>query len=565
MRRVFLGVVIVLAASCGTHEDAPRVAIETRFVVPKGILDKAVKLELRVLEGGDVACQKEKGTLANESAAKEIGKQDLGGSCTNGARFCGNLSIEKSDATRVFAASAKDGGGATIAVGCTDAKIDQDNVPISIQMFRFLEPPNCADTTLQPTEQCFPGGTAICDAQCQSTEILLSQGNKDNFTDTGAANDKTDPFFVWPSATGTAGRFVAFFTDKKTTNPTDIGLRVMNDDMTAPTTPPALAKGSILLSSGGAFPPQATSLRQSLPQAALFDGKLWVVFQDDNSPGSNGLDIHLRSLDNVFQSAETPDALAVNGSGGEAGIQTAPSIASGKAHLFVAWEDSGAGKIVGRNFAPPSTFGSQNDISTGNANTQPSVATTSTGFVTVWKSGTGIKLRAVSEDGTPQGAESAVSDAGAQFDRPRVAALADGRFAVAWAAGGDIFVQRFDAKGAKIAGDQDKPINDQVTDGEQTSAVIGATTAAGGSYVVAWIDSGSGHVRARFLGGSGGFLFNNVNGQSTEFQASKDDGRSRANPAVASGGSGPYVAIGWEDKTGAPAGVIGRRFPLPTE
>ena len=67
------------------------------------------------------------------------------------------------------------------------------------------------------------------------------------------------------------------------------------------------------------------------------------------------------------------------------------------------------------------------------------------------------------------------------------------------------------------------------------------------------------------LGGSAGFLFNNVNGQSTEFQASRTEGRTRANPAVASGGSGPFVAIGWEDKSATGAGIVARRFPLPTE
>ena len=82
---------------------------------------------------------------------------------------------------------------------------------------------------------------------------------------------------------------------------------------------------------------------------------------------------------------------------------------------------------------------------------------------------------------------------------------------------------------------------------------------------MAWIDGPSSHVHARMLGGNSGFLFNNVNGQSTEFQASRSEGRSRANPVVAAGGSGPFVAIAWEDKTATGAGIVVRRFPLPTE
>lgn len=559
----------LLAPSCAARDDDPRVAIVTKLTAPRALLSRATKLELRVLEGGDVGCDDTKGTVTNETAGREIAKQELDDQgCGANVRFCGKIAIEKSDALRVFSAAAKDGSGATLAVGCASAKVDQDNLPLAIQMFRYLAPAVCDDGTVQPTEQCEPPGSALCDDKCQSNEVLLSLGSAQNNTDTGGPNDKTDPFFLWPSGTGSAGRFLAFFTDKKTgaSNNTDVGIRAMAEDLAALTSPPALAKGSIFLSSGGGFPPQPAPLRQSMPQAAFLGGKYWVVFQDDNSPSSFGLDIHLRSLSDVLQSDQGTDPLVVNGTTGEPGIQAAPSIAAGKTRLLVAWEDSGGGKIVGRTLTPPATLGSQNDISTGNANSQPSVAPTSNGFVTVWKSGTGIRFRALNEDGTPQGTDAAVSDGGSDFDRPRVASLSDGRFAVAWSAGGDVFVQRFDEKGAKIPGDQDRPINDQVNEGAQVSAVIASTPAAGGSYVVAWVDTTTGHVRARFLGGSSGFLFNNVNGQSTEFQASRVDGRTRANPAVAVGGSGPFVAIGWEDKGDAPnAGIIARRFPLPSE
>jgi hypothetical protein len=67
------------------------------------------------------------------------------------------------------------------------------------------------------------------------------------------------------------------------------------------------------------------------------------------------------------------------------------------------------------------------------------------------------------------------------------------------------------------------------------------------------------------LGGSGGFLFNPVTGLASEFQASRDDGRVRATPAVAVGGRAPFVAIAWEDRTMPGAGIVVRRFPLPSE
>jgi hypothetical protein len=136
---------------------------------------------------------------------------------------------------------------------------------------------------------------------------------------------------------------------------------------------------------------------------------------------------------------------------------------------------------------------------------------------------------------------------------------------VAWSAGGDVFVQRFSSGGAMVEGDQASPINDLVTEGEQHSAAIAATPAGGGSFVVTWIDEETGHVRARFLGGTSGFLFNAVDGQASEFQASRDDGRSRARPAVAVGGKGPHVAIAWENLDSPDAGIVARRFPLPAE
>jgi hypothetical protein len=40
-------------------------------------------------------------------------------------------------------------------------------------------------------------------------------------------------------------------------------------------------------------------------------------------------------------------------------------------------------------------------------------------------------------------------------------------------------------------------------------------------------------------------------------------GDTRANPVVAIGGSGPFIAFAWEDQTASPPGIYARRFPLP--
>ena len=555
--------------ACGAGDEPVRADIVTSFTVPRGVLEKAKQLELRVLDG-QVACDDATGAVTlpgGDSAAREIAKSNLGQQgCPPNVKFCGTVSIEKSATPRVFEAKARAGSN-VLAVGCTTATIEQDAVPISIKMFRFLAPAVCGDGTIQPTEQCEPGGTDLCDDTCQSNEILLSTGSAGNRTSTGKAGDKTDPFFLWPQGAGDGGRFLALYSDRAMpsgggTGTSEVGLRVMADDLSPATSPPALASGSIFLPNGGVFPPEATPQQQSLPQAALLGSKYYVVFQDDVGAS---LDIHLRVINNLFQ-ADGTTPLGINGGDtGEPGIQTAPAIAAGSDRLFIAWQDQAAGTIVGRTLNAALTLGNQNQISTGNGNTRPALAATSKGWVAVWKSDTGIKLRAIDENGTPSGGEQTVNEGGGGADGGRVASLPDGRFAVVWSKGGDIFVQRYDERGIPIAGDQAQPVNDVVTDGEQTQPTIAATPAAGGSYVVAWHDANSGHIHARFLGGTSGFLFNNVNGQATEFQASRVDGRDRAAPVAAVGGSAPFVAIGWEDKSSSNAGIVVRRFPLPSD
>ena len=345
----------------------------------------------------------------------------------------------------------------------------------------------------------------------------------------------------------------------------EVGLRVMADDL-SPLPASVLAAGSIFMPNGATFPPVPSPKQQSFPQAAFAGGKYYIAFQDDDTAG-NGLDIHLRSMDAAFVAGEGATPIGVNGTDGlgEANNQIVPAMAAGpKGRLYVAWEDTTAGKIAGRTVTPPNTLGNQNDLSTGTINTNVSVAATLTGWVAAWQSGTGIKLRVLNEDGTPQGADQSVSDPAGAATRPRVASLPDGRFAVAWVRDGDIYVQRYDGKGVKIAGDQAAPVNEN-TAGEQASPAIGGSSAVGGTYVVAWLDVGESHVHARMLGGSSGFLFNNVDGQAGDFKASIGDGRTRKTPVVIAGGAAPFVAIGWEDATAGGAGIVVRRFPVPTD
>jgi hypothetical protein len=152
-------------------------------------------------------------------------------------------------------------------------------------------------------------------------------------------------------------------------------------------------------------------------------------------------------------------------------------------------------------------------------------------------------------------------------DHPTVAVIGGGddSFAIAWSDHGgsnaNVVVQRFDGSGNAVAGDSMNTVN-TTTGSDQTSPSIGASS-TGAFYAVAWIDGSSGHVRARLIDEASGYDFNNVTGQNDDFQVSLADGHMRSNPAVAAGGSGPYLAIGWEDDTSSGAGTYVRRFPLP--
>lgn len=567
---------LIVAGACSANGDTPRVSIAANLAVPKGVLDKSSKLSLSVLEGS-VACDAATGAVTfpdGNTAAREIAKSELEpkSDCSGGARFCGTLQIEKSDATRVFSAIASASDASTIAVGCTATKIDQDALPLSIKMYRFIAAPDCSDGKLQPTEQCETAGGANCDTDCQSKEIIVSTGSGANGTQSGGVGDKSNPFFLWPLQNGNAGRFFAYYSDKNApgTNPLEVGLRAMSDVLEPLSSPPALAAAIFLPNDPSSFPPPAVTRQQSFPTAAFLQDKYWVAFQDDTGTAS-GIDIKMRSADLQLVAGQGPASpIGINGASGagESNIQREPSMATSKGKLYIAWEDAGGGAIAGRTFTPSGsagTLGSQNTLSSGSGNKGAAVAATPNGWAVVWLAGTGVKLRIVNEDGTPGGAEQTVNESGSVTERPRIASLADGRFAVTWNAGGEIFVQRFDSKGAKIANDQANAINDVVKDGDQTTPSIAGTSGAGGSYVVAWLDAGTNKVQARMLGGTSGFLFNHVNGQSTEFTASRVEGRTRANPVVAAGGSKPFVVIGWEDKTSPGAGIVVRRFPLPEE
>ena len=558
---------LVVAAACSGGAEPARVALEPSLVFPQGVLDGVTKLSISVYDAAPgLDCDPKTGKITG--TGKPFNQTDLGttlngGPCPSGGKFCGQLSIPKADTDRIFQAQASAAASADVADGCTKAVVNQDALPLKIVMIRFVPPAVCGNGTIEATEQCEPPDPT-CDPSCHTTEQGLSTS--------GGAGSKKNLFFLWPTGSGDGGRLLAFFSDTSPnalpTSTGEVSMRVMSDAF-APLA--AFPSTTYLPNDPNQFPPAPQPGKKQLPSAAVVGTSTFVVF-DDDSAGTP--DIHLRSMDSSFTAKQPFNApIGINGTspdgGGETGIQTAPAIAAGPGGaLFIAWEDDSAQKIAGRTYTN-GTLGPQQDISSGTGNRNVQLAVTSNGWICVWEGAGDIKMRSIDASGKPFGSETIVNEnTQGQQDRPAIASLSDGRFAVVWSDhastnGADIVLQRYTAAAAKVPGDQSAPANTTVA-GDQVTPQIASMNASGGSFVAVWVDSQTSHVRGRLMGGSSGALFNNVDGQAGDFQASATDGRQRANPTVAVGGSSPFIAIGWEDQgSTTPFGVVGRRFPLP--
>ncbi|MEO7111124.1 MAG: hypothetical protein ABI183_11860, partial [Polyangiaceae bacterium] len=563
-----------IVCACSSDEHAS-IGVAPSLLFPHALLDNVTKVTVSVIDttsGAD--CDTTTGNPTGD-VSKPILTKDLASSgCASGAKFCGDLTITESDDALVFTAAGFDSGNNEVATGCNKATINQDAEPVSITMKRFIQPANCGDGTIQPTEQCDPPGASgdpVCDTNCHTEEILLSGGHSPSSssgTVAGKAGDKTNPMLVWPAQSGAPGRLWATFSDISDPSATKVTMRVLSDNLEQYASQgPEFQQYSFFMPNavGGTFPPGPGAGNQSAPSGASVSGSYYVAYQDD-SAGS--LDVYIRSFDNIF-GAQQNDGLAVNGA--QAGKQDLASLAANASGaIVIAWQDETDGSVHARPFnTSTSAFGTAITLSTGAGNVNPVIASNGSGFVCVWQSGNNISFATLGADGSLLSTAKNVNDAthtGAQ-SHPSVAGTSDGTFAVVWEDGTsqDIFVQRYSAAGVAVAGDQATAINDLVTTGNQNAPTI----AAGSNFfVAAWADDSTGHIRARLLGKSAGFLFDNVDGQSDEFQADTgaDSSRQRANPTAAVGGAGPFIAIGWEDKgPGGVPGIYTRRFPLPAQ
>jgi hypothetical protein len=569
--------VCVAMAAFGACGTAP-VDVALTMSSPLGLLDDATRVELSVFDAKGSSCGDD-GHVDVPGSAQQFDLDDAG--CPAGIKWCGEITLDRDGSNKMFSVVAS-GPNGVLGEGCATATIDQDPVEVSITIVRYNPPACCNDGVLQAGEQCEgtaaatdcaggPGGEctaivpdAVCECNCTSKEVPVDRSDPTVFP---AAQTQQDLALVFaPGSSLVEDALRAVYVDRTASGGGDLRMRFLQKDL-SPTLEPLSFQQPLALPVDCAG--TGTSLARLQEQPAIATtGSDTVIAYVSNLPDPSKFNIFVQHQN---QSGCTPK---VETDGGQvvseaAGDSAEPDVAGGPTGTaLVVWTQGGS--IRGRTWSPPPTsgaspvLGAEMSIASG---AHPRVAGTSSGWkVTYQGNGAGdadgVFVRAI-DAALTVGAEQKVNAAtsGVQ-DQPAIAAFPDGRFAVAWRSGGDVFFQRFLADGSAVAGDQDEPLN-TTTDGEQAEPAIAASVGFGDFYAVAWEATSAGEVWARLAGASEGYEFNSVTGQNDDFLASLPGVTgARRRPAVAIGGGG-FVAVGWHDDSTEHAGVYVRRFPLP--
>jgi hypothetical protein len=599
MRARFLLLAAAIGAPLGctsSPSGGTLVSVVPNVVVPEDLISQIATYQVQIFSSkGGIACDATTGAVTGNvaSATSVAGPTEAlenPTSCPTGYTRCAQLQkVPYQTVESVISVIGLGPDGKTqVALGCAEAMISQAQVQVNITLQRVIPMAKCPDGVVEPTETC-DDMTQVCKA-CETEEELLSFGDTPNSgTSTGSVGQKTNPFFLWGSGSGSAGVFMAVFTD--TASGSDQITARFLDDTLAPTTAygPTVSESSIFVpNSTSAFPPMAALDDDKEPSAATVGVVDYVAFSSDVPTTGDAFDIYFDSFSQsdltALQSAPCP-VNAMNGS-----TNTAPSIAASGSNLYVAWQDS-AGNIRGRLITPGggcATPGKESVLAMG-SNSLAKVAAAGSGWVVAWQTGSGVSMALVDAGGTA-GSVQTVAGSGSN---PSVASAPGGSaFAVAWIASSGIQVQRYQSNGtipSYAMGDAKLVVNTGSLGSAPAPAIAGGATTTGSPFfVVTWI-SASG-VEARLIDATSGafaddsgYLFNTIDGTAKDFQvnvAATDSFGGRtpgwANPTVAVGGGG-YIAFGWEDRgsscstsvatfPGTPCwGIVARRFPLPTD
>ena len=237
---------------------------------------------------------------------------------------------------------------------------------------------------------------------------------------------------------------------------------------------------------------------QRFPQATGLSSDAGVVAWM-NLPDSH---VYARKFDKNGNVLNGSKEFVVNAT--KAGEQSNPSVAAaGNGSFAVAWDSEGvdgdaAGIAVQRYAANGALIGGEvvvNTFKTG-AQITPSIGMDTAGnFAVAWDSIgqdgdiDGIYAQRFKSDGSKAGAEVAISQTKAnEQQKPVVAMLGDGSFAVAWESFGqsggnkyDVILRCYDAAGAAVGNEQ--LVNTTVTDNQQAPHIV---PFADGRYLVVW-------------------------------------------------------------------------------
>lgn len=559
--RTLLALLVGASSACGTNAPRESAAVAPTLLAPRALLDRVTKIDLRVLPA-DSTCDDTNGTAKDMTQAAVASVDLTAEACTGKGKFCGTLSIEQDKKSHAFWARALDANGALFMTACATATLDKAQVEVPLTLKRYLAPAVCGNNVVEQKEQCEAAdGTDVQCEKCTAVDYPLS-GDADANGITRASAKSAPAVFFGPQT----GRLFGLF-EVAGAN-VDVGVRVL-DARLQPIGIPTEAKSPFLLPSDPSVFPGVTQVgKQSEPAGTWFGNRVYITYTDDQ--GTNPPNVRMRIIDDTTLRATAVSSILVN-QGSEVGIQGHSAIAAADFGLFIVWQDDTAGKILGRISTLAGALGPVQELSSAGTPTHPSVIALPSGFAVVWEAGGDVRLRIVGTDGTPSGGEQVVNAAtdGVQGS-PVISALSNGRYAVAWidrskAGDANVYVQRFLESGRRVATDQNAPVHDLST-GDQTDVAIAASPAGEGSYVVTWLDGPTGAVRARYLGGSDGFLLNNEDGTETDFRVDRGDAHVRTKPFVVSGGSPLANVFGWEDAetAGGATRIVIRRFPIPT-
>jgi hypothetical protein len=581
--RVLLGLLplaptFLLIGACG--REAARIGMVMRS--PQGVLDEATSVELSVFPASQAQCLAD-GQVTSIPSGDSTQTFTLE-KCDGG--WCKEIELDQGDTQTMFAIVAR-GALGPVAHGCTTAVIDQDPLEVDIQVFKFNPPKCCNDGVLQAGEQCDGGevaatdcsgmpatggqcrgvpSDAVCECDCLGKEIPV-----DRRADVVANPPLTR---IQPSMTFAGGEgelangLRVAFTNTEGDNEKDVQVRAFRADLYPIINPPLLGDPlSIPLLCTSPLGNGGTRSQHSPSIASVTTTSTALVYLNDEELGGF-FDVFISDQNDSGCADAAPRK--VNATDKRC---SAPDVARGPEETaLIVWTTSDnvvLARIWDRGNPAAPFIPAAADIEVATNGSLARVAGSADGWAVAYQGGgpddgDGIFLVRVGAEGTVQAPAkvNAVTD-GLQ-DQPDVAMLEDGRAIVTWRSGGDVYFQRFGADGEVDQQDQASAIH-AATDGEQGSAAVAASVGFGEFFAVAWEETGPGSVRARFVGGSTGFLFNSVTGQNDDFLASHPmpglAGNRRA-PAVAIGGGG-FVAIGWHDEAIARSGIFVRRFPLP--